>query len=47
MGEVHLQARLDGKTFAGRGAATDIVTAAVKAYLHVVNRAVKSFANVK
>ena len=39
MGEVSVQVRVDGQTFAGRGAATDVVLASAQALLHVVNKA--------
>jgi 2-isopropylmalate synthase len=39
VGEASLQARIDGKTFTGRGAAPDIVNAAVRAYLQALNKA--------
>ena len=39
VGEVTLRARVLGKTFTGRGASTDIVDAAVRAYLHALNKA--------
>jgi 2-isopropylmalate synthase len=39
VGEVSLQARIDGKTFRGRGASPDIVNAGVRAYLHALNKA--------
>jgi 2-isopropylmalate synthase len=39
VGEVSLVARVDGRTFSGRGASTDIVNAATRAYLHVLNKA--------
>lgn len=39
MGEVSLVARVDGKTFSGRGASTDMVNAATRAYLHALNKA--------
>ncbi|HET9985007.1 MAG TPA: 2-isopropylmalate synthase [Longimicrobiales bacterium] len=39
VGEVTLQARIDAKTFTGAGAATDIVTAAARAYLQALNKA--------
>ena len=40
LGEVTVRAQVEGKTFMGRGASTDIVLAAVQAYLHAVNKAV-------
>ncbi|MBI4538893.1 MAG: 2-isopropylmalate synthase [Gemmatimonadetes bacterium] len=40
LGEVQLRARVDGKTLTGRGASTDVVDAAVRAYLHALNKAV-------
>jgi len=39
VGEVTLRARIDGKTFNGRGASTDVVDAAVRAYLVALNKA--------
>ncbi len=39
VGEVTLRARVGGKTFTGRGASTDVVDAAVRAYLHALNKA--------
>lgn len=39
VGEVSIRARVDGQTFTGRGAATDVVVASVQAYMHVVNKA--------
>jgi len=39
VGEVTLQAKVDGKTFTGRGASTDVVDAAVRAYLNAMNKA--------
>ncbi|MDP2957780.1 MAG: 2-isopropylmalate synthase [Longimicrobiales bacterium] len=39
MGEVNIQARVDGQTFKGRGASTDVVRASAEAYLHVINKA--------
>lgn len=39
IGEATLRAKVDGKTFTGRGASTDIVDAAVRAYLHALNKA--------
>ena len=39
VGEVALRARVDGKTFTGRGASTDIVYSAVRAYLQVLDKA--------
>jgi len=39
VGEVILRARVSGKTFTGRGASTDVVDAAVRAYLHALNKA--------
>lgn len=39
MGEVTLQATIDGKTFTGRGVSTDVVDAAVRAYLHALSKA--------
>jgi 2-isopropylmalate synthase len=39
IGEVSLVVRVDGKTFSGRGASTDVVNAATRAYLHTLNKA--------
>jgi 2-isopropylmalate synthase len=39
VGEVSLVARIDGKTFSGRGASPDVVNAATRAYLHILNKA--------
>jgi 2-isopropylmalate synthase len=39
VGEVHLRAKIDGRTFTGRGAAPDVVNAAVRAYIHALNKA--------
>jgi 2-isopropylmalate synthase len=39
VGEVSLVARIAGKTFSGRGASTDVVNAATRAYLHTLNKA--------
>jgi hypothetical protein len=39
VGEVSLVASVDGKTFSGRGASTDVVNAATRAYLHTLNKA--------
>jgi 2-isopropylmalate synthase len=39
VGEVALRVRIDGKTFTGRGGSTDVVDAAVRAYLHALNKA--------
>ncbi len=39
VGEVTLRAKVAGKTFTGRGASTDVVDAAVRAYLHALNKA--------
>jgi len=39
LGEVMLRATIDGKTFTGRAASTDIVHAAVEGYLHALNKA--------
>jgi 2-isopropylmalate synthase len=38
LGEVSIQARADGHTFAGRGASTDVVRASVDAYVHLMNK---------
>lgn len=42
VGEVSIRARVDGQTFTGRGANTDVVAASVAAYLHVVNKAAQA-----
>ncbi len=39
VGEVTLRARVAGKTLTGRGASTDVVDAAVRAYLNALNKA--------
>jgi 2-isopropylmalate synthase len=39
VGEVSLHVRIGGKSFTGRGASTDIVDAAVRAYIHALNKA--------
>jgi len=39
VGEVILRVRVSGKTFTGRGASTDVVDAAARAYLHALNKA--------
>ncbi len=39
VGEVTLRARINGKSFTGRGASTDVVYAAVRAYLHALDKA--------
>jgi 2-isopropylmalate synthase len=39
VGEVVVRARVDGKTFTGRGASPDIVNGAARAYLQAVNKA--------
>jgi 2-isopropylmalate synthase len=39
VGEVNLHARINGKTFAGGGASTDVVDAAARAYINVLNKA--------
>jgi 2-isopropylmalate synthase len=39
VGEVTLRARIDGRTFTGRGGSTDIVDAAARAYLHALDKA--------
>jgi 2-isopropylmalate synthase len=39
VGEVSIHARIDGQTFTGRGAHTDVVRASVHAYLHAINKA--------
>ncbi|HEX2092048.1 MAG TPA: 2-isopropylmalate synthase [Longimicrobiaceae bacterium] len=38
VGEVSLHVRVGGKSFTGRGASTDVVDAAVRAYLHALNK---------
>ncbi|HET9948137.1 MAG TPA: 2-isopropylmalate synthase [Longimicrobiales bacterium] len=40
LGEVTIEARVDGHTFTGRAAHTDVVRASAQAYLHAVNKAV-------
>ena len=39
VGEVNLHARIGGRTFAGRGASTDSVNAAARAYINALNTA--------
>jgi len=39
IGEVNLHARIGGRTFVGRGASTDIVDAAARAYINALNKA--------
>ena len=39
VGEVAIRARIEGKSFTGRGASTDVVDAAARAYLHALNKA--------
>jgi 2-isopropylmalate synthase len=39
IGEVNLHARIGGRTFAGRGASTDVVHAAARAYINALNKA--------
>jgi len=39
VGEVTIQASIDGKTFSGRGASHDIVNGAARAYLNALNKA--------
>ncbi|MCZ6825825.1 MAG: 2-isopropylmalate synthase, partial [Gemmatimonadetes bacterium] len=39
IGEVNLHARIGGRTFAGRGASTDVVHAAARAYVNALNKA--------
>lgn len=39
LGEVSIHAVIDGHTFTGRGAHTDVVRASAQAYLHAVNKA--------
>ena len=39
IGEVNLHARIGGRTFAGRGASTDVVHAAARAYINAINKA--------
>jgi 2-isopropylmalate synthase len=38
IGEVTIRIEGDGRTFAGRGAATDIIVASAKAYMHALNK---------
>jgi 2-isopropylmalate synthase len=42
VGEVSLHARVDGKTFTGRGASTDVVDAAARAFLHVLDKSLQA-----
>ena len=39
LGEVSIHATIDGHSFTGRGAHTDVVLASAQAYLHAVNKA--------
>lgn len=39
LGEVSIQASIDGHTFTGRGAHTDVVRASAEAFLHAINKA--------
>ena len=39
LGEVSIHATIDGHSFTGRGAHTDVVLASAEAYLHAVNKA--------
>ncbi|MHB1192766.1 MAG: 2-isopropylmalate synthase [Longimicrobiales bacterium] len=39
VGEVTIRVRVDGRTFTGRGASTDVVLASARAFLHVANKA--------
>jgi 2-isopropylmalate synthase len=39
VGQVFLQARIDGKSFTGQGASTDIVEASARALVHALNKA--------
>jgi len=39
LGEVSIQARIEGHTFTGRGAHTDVVRASAEALLHAINKA--------
>ena len=39
IGEVNLHARVGGRTFVGRAASTDVVDAATRAYINVLNKA--------
>ncbi len=39
LGEVSIRAMVDGQTFSGRGAHTDVIRASAQAYLHAVNKA--------
>lgn len=42
VGEVTVRASIDGKTFTGRAGSTDVVDAAVRAYLHALNKAAQA-----
>src|SRR5690606_41653646 len=42
VGEVSIRARIEGKPFTGRGASTDVVDAAARAYLHALNKAAQA-----
>jgi 2-isopropylmalate synthase len=39
VGQVFLQAKVDGKTLSGTGASTDIVEASARALVHALNKA--------
>jgi len=39
VGQVFLQARVDGKTLSGQGASTDIIEASARALIHALNKA--------
>jgi 2-isopropylmalate synthase len=39
IGETQLRVRVNGNSFSGRGASPDVVNAAVRAYLHALNKA--------
>jgi len=40
--EVEVRARIDGADYTGRGVATDIVAACVRAFVEILNRAARS-----
>ncbi len=42
VGEVTIQATVDGRTFTGRGASTDVVNAAARAYLNALDKAAQA-----
>ncbi|MDP8978183.1 MAG: 2-isopropylmalate synthase [Actinomycetota bacterium] len=41
LGDVTIQAEVDGQRFTGRGVSTDVVEASARAYLHAINKSVR------